>query len=71
MNGVLDGNLDPFSTHIEVLRKPRRVDRCRKRTEGRRDMVNIAVMGYGTVGSGVIEVLLQTNKERIDPESRG
>ena len=28
-------------------------------------MVNIAVMGYGTVGSGVIEVL-QTNKERID-----
>ena len=28
-------------------------------------MVNIAVMGYGTVGSGVIEVL-QTNQARID-----
>lgn len=28
-------------------------------------MVNIAVMGYGTVGSGVIEVLA-TNQERID-----
>ena len=28
-------------------------------------MVNIAVLGYGTVGSGVVEVL-RTNQESID-----
>ena len=29
-------------------------------------MVNIAVMGYGTVGSGVVEVI-DTNGKRINP----
>lgn len=28
-------------------------------------MVNIAILGYGTVGSGVVEVL-RTNQESID-----
>ena len=31
-------------------------------------MVNIAVLGYGTVGSGVVEVL-NTNKESIVKKS--
>ena len=28
-------------------------------------MINVAVLGYGTVGSGVVEVI-ETNKEVID-----
>ena len=28
-------------------------------------MINIAVLGYGTVGSGVVEVI-RTNQESID-----
>ena len=31
-------------------------------------MANIAVLGYGTVGSGVVEVL-NTNKDRINSKS--
>ena len=34
------------------------------KTEGR-DMINAAVLGYGTVGSGVVEVI-ETNKDVID-----
>ena len=46
----MDGNIDPFinaylSMDAEATEKERRAD-----------MVNIAVMGYGTVGSGVVEV---------------
>lgn len=33
-------------------------------------MINIAVMGYGTVGSGVVEVI-DTNGELHCPENRG
>ncbi len=32
-------------------------------------MINIAVMGYGTVGSGVVEVI-NTNGARINPANR-
>ena len=32
-------------------------------------MINVAVLGYGTVGSGVVEVI-ETNKEVIDKKSR-
>ena len=28
-------------------------------------MINIAVMGYGTVGSGVVEVLIRTERASI------
>ena len=31
--------------------------------------MKIAVMGYGTIGSGVVEVL-EINKEKIELESR-
>ena len=33
-------------------------------------MVNVAVLGYGTIGSGVVEVL-QTNTEVIAQSRRG
>ena len=36
--------------------------------EGVNLMANIAVLGYGTVGSGVVEVL-NTNKDRINSKS--
>lgn len=32
-------------------------------------MINIAVMGYGTVGSGVVEVI-NTNGARINQQNR-
>ena len=31
-------------------------------------MIHVAVLGYGTVGSGVVEVI-ETNKEAIDKRS--
>ena len=31
-------------------------------------MANIAILGYGTVGSGVVEVL-KTNKKRIEAKA--
>lgn len=34
----------------------------------RKDMINVAVLGYGTVGSGVVEVI-EKNKEMINKKS--
>lgn len=41
---------------------------CRRRERKRMKMVNIAVLGYGTVGSGVVEVM-KTNQESINKKA--
>lgn len=56
VNAVMDGDIDSF---INAYLK-------KSQTAKRREyMINIAVMGYGTVGSGVVEVI-NTNGARIN-----
>ena len=57
----MDGNIDPFINAYLSMNV--------RSTEREEVMVNIAVMGYGTVGSGVVEVL-ETNQES-SPRGRG
>ncbi len=60
---VENGRCLPLLTEI-LIHLSMHIEKDRKRLKGG-NMINIAVMGYGTVGSGVVEVI-DTNGERIN-----
>ena len=61
VGAVMDGNIDPFiNAYLSMDAEAQK---------GKKRMINIAVMGYGTVGSGVVEVI-RTNGSLINERAQ-